>query len=66
MLNKPEAREIGVLKQRILFFWEATYRLKQIKRRNPPPRQVEIDYANFKESPFPLNDNEWSRLMRGP
>ncbi len=66
MLNKPEAREIGVLKQRILFFWEATYRLKQIKRRNPPPRQVEIDYATFKESPFPLNDDEWSRLMRGP
>lgn len=65
ILNRPEAREIGSLKQRVLFFWDATYRLKQLKRQHPAAHEVEIDYATFKARPFPLDDEEWSRLLRG-
>lgn len=64
LLQKPEVREVGSMKLRILGFWEATYRLKQIPV-PAPRRQMEIDYATFKGRPFPLNDAEWSRLMRG-
>jgi len=65
LLARPEARELGSMTLRILFFWEAKYRLKQIQRKNPPPRVLEIDYANFKQNRFPLNDQEWLTLLNG-
>ena len=64
LLQKPEVREVGSLQMTVLGFWQATYRLKQIPV-PAPRRQMEIDYATFKGRPFPLNDEEWRKLMRG-
>jgi hypothetical protein len=47
-----------------LWFWKAHYALKRVPFNAEPVARVKIDYGIYKRPSFPLNNQEWSLLLR--
>lgn len=58
-----EAETITKLRTRILWSYKATYLLKRMPGAMPRDGKIAIDYSDYEDRPFPLNDAEWRMLI---
>lgn len=65
--SRPELIEatLAECEMRTLWFWTAKYSLVRVPFDKPPSDRLKIDYVTYRRPIFPLNDEEWSALLRG-
>ena len=59
----PRAVVVAKLRTGILWSYKATYFLKRTQGPTPREGKPMVNYADYQDSPFPLNDQEWMTLI---
>ncbi|CAN5778034.1 hypothetical protein BH11VER1_BH11VER1_22390 [soil metagenome] len=61
--KSPEAITLAELKAPLLWFYEGSYTLKKMPGPVSREGKVLINYEEYGDRPFPLNDREWRQLI---
>lgn len=61
--KSPEAITLAEFKAPVLWFYKAGYSLKRMPDPVPREGKINLNYADYLDRPFPLNDLEWRKLI---
>lgn len=63
--ESPDAVLVTSIDAKILWFWKAKFEIRRVHSDAKRDDVVELDYDRYVRQPFPLNDEEWRKLMAG-
>ncbi|MEY4482694.1 MAG: hypothetical protein RL693_146 [Verrucomicrobiota bacterium] len=61
--KNPDAITVAELKAPLLWFFKGSYYLKKMPTPVPTEGRIPLNYGDYVDRPFPLNDAEWRQLI---